>query len=82
MDLLERVGVLHVHSRYSDGTATIPEILDAAKRMVDRGAQMLMVVENGKVVGLLTLKDLARESPALAAMVFCKTVSTVSQGLM
>ncbi len=58
------------------------EILDAAKRMVDRGAQMLMVVENGKVVGLLTLKDLARESPALAAMVFCKTVSTVSQGLM
>jgi len=50
--------------------------------MVDRAAQMLMVIENGKVVGLLTLKDLARESPALAAMVFCRTVNTMSQGLI
>ncbi|MFC1893787.1 cyclic nucleotide-binding/CBS domain-containing protein, partial [Chloroflexota bacterium] len=42
------------------------EILDAARLMVDRVAQMLLVIENGIVVGLLTLKDLARESPALA----------------
>ena len=31
MTWLERVGVLHVHSRYSDGSASIPEILDAAR---------------------------------------------------
>ena len=58
------------------------EILDAVKLMVDRAAQMLLVIENGKVVGLLTLKDLARESSALAAMVFCKTVNTMSQRLI
>lgn len=29
---IEHPGVLHVHSRYSDGRGTIPEILDAARR--------------------------------------------------
>ncbi len=55
------------------------EILDAAKLMVDRAAQVLLVMENSEVVGLLTLEDLARENPPLAAMVFCKTINTMEQ---
>ena len=55
------------------------DIWGAAKVMVDRAAQVLLVMENSKVVGLLTLEDLARESTALAAMVFCKTVNTTEQ---
>lgn len=55
------------------------DILLAAKLMVDHATRVLTVVENGKLAGLLTLDDLARESPALAAMVFCKTVNTTEQ---
>ncbi len=29
---VERVGALHIHSRYSDGSGAVPEILEAAKR--------------------------------------------------
>ena len=36
---LERTGALHIHSRYSDGTGTIEEILSAA-----RGAGLDFVV--------------------------------------
>ena len=31
MGWIERTGVLHVHSRYSDGSGTLPEILEAAR---------------------------------------------------
>ena len=50
------------------------EIMQAAKVMVDNGARVLPVAQNGKLLGLFTLDDLARESLGLAAMVFSKTV--------
>lgn len=47
------------------------ELLEAAKVMVDSAAQVLPVVQNGRLLGLLTLDRLIRESPAVAAMVLC-----------
>lgn len=49
------------------------EIMQAAEMMVNHGVRVLPVVQNGKLLGLLTLEHLARESLALAAMVFAKT---------
>ena len=50
------------------------DVMEAAKLMINKGVQVLAVVENGNLVGLLTLEDLARESLAMAAMVFSKTI--------
>jgi len=50
------------------------DIMQAAKVMVNNGVRMLPVAQNGKLLGLFTLDDLARESLALAAMVFSKTI--------
>jgi CBS domain-containing protein len=47
------------------------ELLEAAKVMVDSAAQVLPVVQNGRLLGLVTLDRLIRESPAVAAMVLC-----------
>ena len=41
--------------------------------MTERGVRVLPVLQNGKFLGLVTLDDLARDSLALAAMVFAKT---------
>ena len=49
------------------------EIFQAAKMMVNNDVRELPVAQNGKFLGLFTLDDLARESIALAAMVFAKT---------
>ena len=51
------------------------EIMQAAKLMVNDGVHILAVVQNGELLGLLTLEDLARESMALAALVFSKTIT-------
>ena len=50
------------------------DIWHAVNVMADRGIKVLPVVHNGKLVGLLSLDDLKRKSPALAAMVFSKSV--------
>jgi CBS domain-containing protein len=50
------------------------DILQAAKVMVNNGVRVLPVAQNGKFLGLFTLDDLARESLALASMVFSKTI--------
>jgi len=68
----QRAGALahHRHPMVSSGV----EVTEAARMMTEHGVRALPVVQNGKLVGLLTLDDLARESLALAAMVFAKTV--------
>ncbi|MFH1638706.1 MAG: CBS domain-containing protein [Chloroflexota bacterium] len=48
------------------------DIWHAANMMVDNSTLILPVVDRGNLVGLFTLEDFARESPALAAMVFTK----------
>jgi CBS domain-containing protein len=45
------------------------DIAEAAKVMASHGVQTLPVVQNGKLLGILTLDDLIRETPALAVMV-------------
>ena len=50
------------------------DVMQAAKVMVDNGVRVLPVAQNGKLLGLFTLDDLARESLGLAAMVFSKTI--------
>ena len=50
------------------------DIMQAAKVMVNNGVRVLPVAQNGKLLGLFTLDDLAGESLALAAMVFSKTI--------
>ena len=69
-----RVPVSSLMSNHLPAISPDDDIWLAANRMVDHGALVLPVVENGKLVGLLSLDDFARESPALAAMVFCKTI--------
>jgi len=51
------------------------DVMKAAKLMINNNVQVLAVAQNGKLLGLLTLDDLARESLALAAMVFSKTIT-------
>jgi CBS domain-containing protein len=48
------------------------DMMEAAKLMAQHGVQVLPVAINGRLLGLLTLDDLAGESMALAAMVFAK----------
>jgi CBS domain-containing protein len=54
------------------------DIMQAAKIMINNNVHVLAVAQNGELLGLLTLDDLARESLALAAMVFAKTVAPQS----
>lgn len=49
------------------------EIMQAAKIMVNNDVRVLPVAQNGKLLGLFTLDDLARESLALAATVLVET---------
>lgn len=50
------------------------DIWHAVNVMADRGIKVLPVVQDGKLVGLLSLDDLKRKSPALAAVVFARSV--------
>ncbi len=50
------------------------DIWQAANVMVESGVWMIPVTENGKFLGMFTLMNFARESPAMAAMVFARTV--------
>ena len=49
------------------------DTLQAAEVMVHNGVRVLPVAQNGKLLGLFTLDDLARASMFLAAMTFAKT---------
>jgi len=68
----QRAGALahHRHPMVSSGV----EVTEAARMMAEHRVRVLPVVQNGRLLGLLNLDDLARESLALAAMVFAKTV--------
>ncbi len=48
------------------------DITEAAKLMVNHNVQCMPVVQNGKLMGVLTLEDLLTESPALAVIVMTK----------
>ena len=50
------------------------DIWRAVNVMADRGVKVLPVVQDSKLVGLLSLDDLTRKSPALAAMVFSRSI--------
>jgi len=50
------------------------DIWHAVNVTVDRGIKVLPVVQDGKLVGLLSLDDLKRKSPALAAMIFSRSI--------
>ncbi len=50
------------------------DIWRAVNVMADRGTKVLPVVQDSKLVGLLSLDDLKQKSPALAAMVFSRSV--------
>ena len=50
------------------------EIMQAAKVMVNHGVRALPVAQSGRLLGLFTLDDLARESLTMAAVVFTQTV--------
>jgi len=74
----QQAGTL-AHSRHPMISPGV-DIMQAAKMMVDHGVRVLPVVQNGKLLGLFTLEDLARESIALAAMVFSKTIKPQASG--
>ena len=50
------------------------DVIEAARVMANNSVRVLPVVQNGKLFGLFSLEDLARESPALATLVFSKMV--------
>ncbi len=49
------------------------EVIEAARKMVDSGMYALPVVKGNKLVGLITVEDLARENLPLAAVVFANS---------
>ena len=52
------------------------DLWKAVNVMADKGIKVLPVVQDGKLVGLLSLVDLTKKSPALAAMVFSRSISS------
>jgi len=50
------------------------DMMQATRVMANNGVRLLSVVQNGELLGLLTLDELSRESLALAAMVLSKTL--------
>ena len=48
------------------------DIIEATKIMANHNVQNIPVVQNGQLLGVLTLKDLFNESPALTVMVIAK----------
>jgi predicted transcriptional regulator len=69
----ERVGsLLNKHRpKISPGDET----RQAAKVMLRNGTRELPVVQNGKLLGLLKFDDIARESPALIAMLSARLLT-------
>jgi len=65
-----------VTNKHQPAISPDEEIMQAAKVMVNNDVQVLAVVQNGELLGLLTLEDLARASLALAAMVFSRTMAS------
>jgi CBS domain-containing protein len=55
------------------------EVIQAAKVMVNHGVRALPVAQNGKLLGLFTLDDLARGNLALAAAVLAETAKRASK---
>lgn len=49
------------------------DLIQAAKTMANSGVRAVPVAQNGRLLGLLTLDDMAQESLALAAAVLVKT---------
>ena len=56
-------------------------IWHAVNVMADRGMKVLPVVQEGKLVGLLSLDDLKQKSPALAAMIFSRSIKPRAHNL-
>ena len=52
------------------------DIVQAAKVMINNGVQVLPVEQNRKLLGLLSLDDLCRESPGAAVLVVRSTKKT------
>jgi signal-transduction protein with cAMP-binding, CBS, and nucleotidyltransferase domain len=50
------------------------DILRAADIMVEKRVQVLPVIDNGKLLGIFSLENLAGQSRGVAAVVFCKTI--------
>jgi len=50
------------------------DILRAADVMVSSGVRVLPVVNDGKLLGLLSLANLAQKSRGIAAVVYCKAI--------
>ena len=50
------------------------DLWKAVNVMADRGIKVLPVVQDSKLVSLLSLDDLAKKNPALAAMVFSRSI--------
>ena len=57
------------------------DIWHAINVMAQNGVQVLPVVQNGNLMGLLSLDGLGQRSPALAAVVFSKTIKLQASGV-
>jgi len=67
-----------VMSKHQPVISPDEDIMKAAELMINNNVQVLAVTQNGELLGLLTLEDMARESLALAALVFAKIVALQS----
>lgn len=50
------------------------ELTQAARVMINHGVRVLPVTQEGELLGIFTLDNLAQESMALAAVIFARTV--------
>jgi CBS domain-containing protein len=72
---LERVHAREIMKRNHPVVSAREELLEAAKMMVEKSVRLLPVLKGGKAVGVITVEDLAKESVALASLVWAKTAS-------
>lgn len=70
----KRVRVRSLLNNEQPSVSPEAEIGQVAKIMADNNIQALPVVEKGRLLGLVTLGDLAEQEPELAAMVLSKTI--------
>ncbi len=68
-----RVHAREIMTRNHPVVSAKEELLEAARLMVEKSVRFLPVMRGGKAVGIFTVDDLAKESIALASLVWAKT---------
>ena len=70
----KRESAISVMTNHTPKVSLAADVTEAAKTMATHSTNVTLVVEHGKILGIITLDDLIRESPALGIMVMAKRI--------